>query len=809
MADGEQFVAVSRSQYVMTTTSLQLAAPSITLRRIVVALTLLLVAALSRPAHAQLVNGGSVNGSITTAGGSDTYSFTATAGESYLLRLVDVNTTGFRPRITLLDPLGNTVATDTDTDVAALGGAAALTGAYQVTVADGNSTPVTGAYRLYFVLAPGANEGGALPSGSSVSGAIDRGDLDSYTFAMTAGESYVLRFSDTNSSGLFARMILYGPTGEFIAQDSDANVAALGDSATQTGTYTVVVLDGSSSPAQTGGYELHFVRAPGATSGGALPSGGIVSGNIGLGEVESYNFTIQAGESYLVRASDTNGTGLRVRMLLYDPRGCFVAQDSDTDVAALGGAAAFTGDYTVVVVDGNSSPAQTGAYNIHYTRIPGATSGGALSSGSVVTGALGLGELDSFRFSIEAGQSYQLRASDSNGTALRVRMLLYDPRGGFVAEDADANVAALGGVATLTGDYTVVLVDGNSSPAQTGPYELYFVGVPGGNSGGPLANRGVVSGTIQQGEIESFCFDIEAGESYFVRVVDTLSSGLFPRVILYDSRGDFVAQDSASTVATVAGTALFSGAYTVLILDGSSSPAQSGDFEVHFAKAVGANERGYLLDGIAADEMIDLGDVDSYTFLAQAGDAAQVTMTDTLSGSLFPTVRLYGPGGQFIAQASNSTSAVLNHVAAFDGTYTLLAYDGTSAATGTGPYSLVVTGSGRLGNSGCDREGTTVFSGAPSASAGFSMAAPDFTRNCSIPPFVALGLCAPAPALLPNGLTCGICGLQLANVGALELSPFVVPPLPGTAVGLTFCTQALCFDGPCIVLSASTEFTLR
>lgn len=757
-----------------------------------------------------LVNGGFVDGAITVPGERITHTFDASGGENFQLRILDLNASALYPTITVFDPLSNQVATRGGQDVAAISGSAPRTGTYRVVVADGNSNPnQTGPYRLQFVLAPGANEGGALTNGQTVADTVTIGDLDSFTFAINAGESYQLRVADVNSTALYPFLTVYDPQGALVVSNGALDVAAVADAAAVTGVYTVVVADGNSTPSQAGAYELHYVRAPGANTGGALINGGAVAGSVRLGALDSYTFAITAGESYELRLSDSNSTALYPRMTLYDPRGCLVRQNGNLDVAALSGVADFSGTYTVIVADGNSHPAQTGAYRIHFVRAPGANAGGALPIGGSVAGTIALGDLDSFTFDIQAGESYLIRVSDTRSTALYPRLTVYDPRGSFVAQNGGLDVAALGAVATQSGTYTVVVADGNSHPAQTGDYRVHFVRAPGASAGGPLRNSGSVVGAIGLGELDSFSLALRAGESYAVRVVDSLGTALYPRILLYDPRGTFVAQAAAQDVATLSGTAAFSGTYTLVVTDGNGAPAQTGGYEVHLARAPGANEHGFLLDGVSVTETIVVGDLDSYTFRARAGDTARITLTDTLAGSLYPTITLYDPSGAYLAQIGNVTTAVLNRLIARDGTHTIVVSDGNGAATGAGPYSLVVAGAGYVGNSGCSNEGPPLLSGAPSLSTGFVVSAPTFSRTCTGAALVILGPCAASPIVLPPSTTCGSCGLQVASILISLPGQVVIPPLSSALVGVTLCAQAACRVGPCISLSAALPVTLE
>jgi lysophospholipase L1-like esterase len=111
---------------------------------------------------------------------------------------------------------------------------------------------------LYFVHAPGANEGGVLPNGGVVPGTIEVGDLDSYTFTATVGESVQLRVADLSNNTFYPIITLYGPSGNYITYGTGPTVGAINYTATVSGASTVVVADNSSGYAATGNYNLYF-----------------------------------------------------------------------------------------------------------------------------------------------------------------------------------------------------------------------------------------------------------------------------------------------------------------------------------------------------------------------------------------------------------------------------------------------------------------------------------------------------------------------------------------------------------------------
>ena len=63
--------------------------------------------------------------------------------------------------------------------------------------------------------------------------------------------------------------------------------------------------------------------------------------------------------------------------------------------------------------------------------------------------------------------------------------------------------------------------------------------------------------------------------------------------------------------------------------------------------------------------------------------------------------------------------------------------------------------------------------------------------------------------LLPNGVSCGVCGLDVFNVFLIQLAPIVIAPLSPATVGTTLTAQTLFLNGSCIELSAASTFTIQ
>lgn len=70
----------------------------------------------------------------------------------------------------------------------------------------------------------------------------------------------------------------------------------------------------------------------------------------------------------------------------------------------------------------------------------------------------------------------------------------------------------------------------------------------------------------------------------------------------------------------------------------------TGSYDLYFALIPGTNEMGMIYNGEIRSETIDLGDLDTCTFIADVGETIHIEMTDmSASGDLMPRIELYGP----------------------------------------------------------------------------------------------------------------------------------------------------------------------
>ena len=239
-----------------------------------------------------------------------------------------------------------------------------------------------------------ASSGFAITSGTYEAGfTITAGQNNYYSFYSNAGNSINLSISGDVSFW----MELYDPTGKKIAQTSNLisrNSLAL------TGTYTVKVRTYYQN--QTGSYRLYFTDSPGTVELGALENGGKRTDSLLKGDLNSYSFVADSGDSINLSVSGNNSFWME----LYAPDGTNIAQTSN--LISLNSLAQ-AGIYNVVIRTYYAH--QTGTYDLHYTRAPGAEEFGEILSGSMRTGNVTAGDLDSYYFDVDSGDSINLTVS--------------------------------------------------------------------------------------------------------------------------------------------------------------------------------------------------------------------------------------------------------------------------------------------------------------------------------------------------------------------------------------------------------------
>ncbi len=311
-----------------------------------------------------------------------------------------------------------------------------------------------------------------------------------------------------------------------------------------------------------------------------LPNGGSVSGVIVTTGQDSYEFTATVGDLVELRIGDTADTGFSPQIELRSPSDAPLDSDWDCCAAWIQYQINETGTFTVLVDDRFSNG---GAYTLHLARMPGANEHGSLINDGVHSDTIDLGDLDTYALMASAGDHIELRIADVNATTLVPQLTLYPPSGYPLPEPAPHDhgslVAEISEAASESGAFTVLVDDGADNHRGAGDYNLYFARIPGANEHGALAEGIARAETIDVGDLDTFTLTAVMGEAISLELEKT-SGTMSSRMELYDPSGTF--KGSASSNETPGSLLLAepgeSGTYTVLVMDGSQYPTESGDY---------------------------------------------------------------------------------------------------------------------------------------------------------------------------------------------------------------------------------------
>jgi hypothetical protein len=187
-------------------------------------------------------------GTIAPAGHFDTWTFSATSGDSIVIRIGEITSTNsFTSRIRLFNPTAAQQALTSGSLAAEIAVTATNTGTFTVIVDDAVGTTATGSYRLTLaktgspiVVAPG-KQGGPMTNGYTYQGTLLAGELSVWSFTANVGDSIVVGMGETViGSTLFPYLRLYGPNGALLDTQSGESATEVTARATNSGTFTVV-----------------------------------------------------------------------------------------------------------------------------------------------------------------------------------------------------------------------------------------------------------------------------------------------------------------------------------------------------------------------------------------------------------------------------------------------------------------------------------------------------------------------------------------------------------------------------------------
>ena len=222
--------------------------------------------------------------------------------------------------------------------------------------------------------------------------------------------------------------------------------------------------------------------------------------------------------------------------------------------------------------------------------------------------------------------------------------------------------------------------------------------------GGCITSGETKSGTIfPAGDTDPFTFYGQADQGVVIKMADTVSGTLYPRLQLYDPNGELVAgADDCfwhNGFVSIENYQLKEKGIYTIVADGCG--LSTGEYGLSLVLAPGVTTSPQDPDGscIASGEtksgtIFSAADTDPFIFYGQAGQGVVIKKADTASGTLYPRLQLYDPNGELVAAADdcfwhNGFVSIENYQLEKTGFYTIVA-GGCGLSTGEYGLSLVL-----------------------------------------------------------------------------------------------------------------------
>ena len=399
---------------------------------------------LNRPCNAGTIGCGALApGSFSRPLASSVYTYTAAAGDSFTLRMLDY-TGALQPDLKVYDSLGNPVGQSTSGSVTGVDVAQPAAGVYTVVAMDAGVRQAGGSFGIELQRTTKNACSAAPQQGQTVTGVINGAQpFLSYSIPASNGDALLVR-SASVTPGFAAQMDLYDPSGVRL----DSNTFALSRPVSATGTYTVIV--GASAPLTAGGYALSWqlLNKPAATS--ALQCGGSTTASLSAAnEFRYYLAGADAGD--LMRLVFTRiSANFSPQIELFDPTGAKLPTTSDVSVKAKSGGA------YLVVVSPSTAASETGSFTVAFQRPNNPCSPTTLACGQSTLRQVAIpGQLDTFVFAATRGGQADIKLVSRSGSYSPYAEL-YDASGNRLSTASNGQLTA---VIFTTGAYSLLVHD--------------------------------------------------------------------------------------------------------------------------------------------------------------------------------------------------------------------------------------------------------------------------------------------------------------------------------------------------------------
>ncbi|MCL4205860.1 MAG: Ig-like domain-containing protein [Pirellulaceae bacterium] len=402
------------------------------------------------------------------------------------------------------------------------------------------------------------------------------GDTDVHPFAVSqaqldaAGGKIQITLSLSDSFGTFIpQAILYHESGDQIGGMLGSGSKSRYE-LREAGTYNVLIRDNDHKDA--GDYAVAVTGLnPVSSDAVSISAGDVKAGLLLPGQIATYTFTASAGDVMTISLAETDSStaGFLPRAeLYYSPTGQRLSVLSATTGGTVNEMSSGkkyitrplqqTGQYVIQVYDNNYTHTHDNGYAIALEGLsPPSADAVSITAGALVSGAIALGEIDSYRFVGSAGDLVTISMSDAvSGLKNRLWAELYAPSGTLVSklssttgpsevENGKKVTYLLPETATAENPYVIQVYDNNYTDAEDYGLALQGLNPVSANAKQILPGESLPGTIDQMGQVDSHFFTVTGNDltdgdgTYQVRVAFESDTTIAykPRAIVYSPSG--------------------------------------------------------------------------------------------------------------------------------------------------------------------------------------------------------------------------------------------------------------------------------
>ncbi|MEP7345447.1 MAG: hypothetical protein ABI877_09270, partial [Gemmatimonadaceae bacterium] len=205
-------------------------------------------------------------------------------------------------------------------------------------------------------------------------------------------------------------------------------------------------------------------------------------------------------------------------------------------------------------------------------------------------------------------------------------------------------------------------------------------------------------GTIGVGDLDAWTFTATQGEYVVLAIGETAGSADFtPWIRLFAPSGALVGNNWGVAAGQIAVNSPATGTYLVVVSTNDPGTDDTGNYTLTLVKGNATpitppgDQGGALTNGANHTGTITVGDLDTFTFTANAGEGIVLAVGEVSGTADFtPWIRLITPAGALNGSSSSVAAAQLAINAASTGTYQVIITTNDPGNDATGSYTLTL-----------------------------------------------------------------------------------------------------------------------